>query len=1002
MLTLINDILDLSKIEAGRVELDQQVFSVRGCIESALDVLAEKAARKKLDLCYQAHPLVPDAIVADPTRLRQVIINLLSNAVKFTSAGEVVVSVEAEEVEDTEDERVNGYISPTDRTPAGSPGASQSSPSSSSRAASRPRLLGERSYRLTFAVEDSGIGIEPDKVDKLFKTFSQVSIGITRRFGGTGLGLAISKHLAEMMGGKMWYERKQGGGSGSKFAFSILCPGSFQRIPPYLRGLDPNLANRKLLIIKSNERAGMIVAQTVAHWGMHPTVVQTVAQVEELLAEKRRFDCILLDYELDHPRREGKEVSEGGSTIGDTASASGVDVVTEEENAEEEHSLSLIQSPASSINHSVDTHRVHTRVSTGEISSVVGGSGGGMRSPIARRSSVEPQQLQDALLASGGSASPTTASDEDQGKVGVGADKRRDSFSGVILPAAVPFAPTVSSLSNHHSPLVGSRTVSAVTGMDVSTMIRSRHTNPDVPIIMLISLSSRQRTMRDVISIFLSLPLKYSKLYYALGHVLRKKGGKNITSPSVAPRHSTADSNSYHPNAPAAGVSSSAVFNTASIDHDQLLSGSVESDDMGISFDSPTASSFVNPNDPDVAAERAGGDQSSPLLLPGHIRANINTPNTTARTVVKRAVPGSGSGSSGASPLVPGRSFTPRESSSSRVSAAAPSAVTAAGGVGGVAGSETIGSQFPLRIIVAEDNVINRKVISKMLERLGYTDVDLVENGRIALDRVLDKVRRTEHQLQSTPRDSHNRQQSLGGDEPRPENSPYDCILMDLQMPVMDGLEATAAIRADEQILRHYQPFIIALTANAMQGDQDRCKAAGMDLFLTKPVTLPPLTAALKQAFTASLKRRAQYQAETFALNTFHPHHHSRQSSEASMYASSEPCTPDHLARSQSQATIPLHSGSVLFPVLTSPHSMDMNTQGPIGRVASAPSATMGTLSAASSYSAGTTTPPLGGDVARVQMAGALSSTSAGTSAAGRGTAMAPAAPVSQQAQTSR
>ena len=242
MLTLINDILDLSKIEAGRVELDQQIFSVRGCVESALDVLAEKAARKKLDLIYAAQPLVPDAIVCDPTRLRQVIINLLSNAVKFTSVGEVVVSVEAEEVEEVDEQPAVRFT-----TPASHIGGA-ASPPSSGRSVSRPRLMGERMYQLHFSVEDSGIGIEQDKVDKLFKTFSQVSLNVTRRFGGTGLGLAISKHLAELMGGRMWYESRKEGGSA--FHFTVTVPGSFHKIPPYLRGLDPNLAGKKLLIVK--------------------------------------------------------------------------------------------------------------------------------------------------------------------------------------------------------------------------------------------------------------------------------------------------------------------------------------------------------------------------------------------------------------------------------------------------------------------------------------------------------------------------------------------------------------------------------------------------------------------------------------------------------------------------------------------------------------------------------------------------------------------------------
>ena len=194
------------------MELDQQVFSVRGCVESALDVLAEKAVAQEAGPHLQrAQPLVPDAIVCDPTRLRQVIINLLSNAVKFTSVGEVIVSVEAEEVEEVDEQSAVRFT-----TPASHIGGA-ASPPSSSRSVGRPRLMGERTYQLHFRVEDSGIGIDADKVDKLFKTFSQVSLNVTRRFGGTGLGLAISKHLAELMGGRMWYEARKEGGSAFNF-----------------------------------------------------------------------------------------------------------------------------------------------------------------------------------------------------------------------------------------------------------------------------------------------------------------------------------------------------------------------------------------------------------------------------------------------------------------------------------------------------------------------------------------------------------------------------------------------------------------------------------------------------------------------------------------------------------------------------------------------------------------------------------------------------------------
>ncbi len=170
LLHVIDDILDYSKIEAGRLELEQEPFDLRGCVEDALDIVAPRASEKNVEIGCLVDEVVPAGIVGDATRLRQVLLNLLSNAVKFTEEGEVVVHVGAE--------------------PAG-PG----------------------SHRLELAVRDTGIGIPQDRMDRLFASFSQVDASTTRRYGGTGLGLAISRRLVELMGGTMWVESEEGNGS---------------------------------------------------------------------------------------------------------------------------------------------------------------------------------------------------------------------------------------------------------------------------------------------------------------------------------------------------------------------------------------------------------------------------------------------------------------------------------------------------------------------------------------------------------------------------------------------------------------------------------------------------------------------------------------------------------------------------------------------------------------------------------------------------------------------
>jgi CheY-like chemotaxis protein len=158
-------------------------------------------------------------------------------------------------------------------------------------------------------------------------------------------------------------------------------------------------------------------------------------------------------------------------------------------------------------------------------------------------------------------------------------------------------------------------------------------------------------------------------------------------------------------------------------------------------------------------------------------------------------------------------------------------------------------AQFPMHILVAEDNLINQKVVLKILQRLGYASehVDVVSNGQEALNAVVRKVETATKQFSIS-------------EKAHPEV--YNVVLMDVQMPKMDGLEATRAIRTDSRVPRRYQPFIIALTANAMQNDRDRCIEAGMELFVTKPVVINPLMQALKTAWVM-YNRRSSLSGDT-------------------------------------------------------------------------------------------------------------------------------------------
>jgi signal transduction histidine kinase/DNA-binding response OmpR family regulator/HAMP domain-containing protein len=256
LLAVINDILDFSKIEAGKMELEHQPFDLRECIEGALDLLAPRAAEKGLDLAYYMGPQVPAAVFGDVTRLRQILVNLLSNAVKFTDRGEVVVSVES-------------------RCEVTSP-----------------------LQELHFSVRDTGIGIPPDRMDRLFQSFTQIDASMTRRYGGTGLGLAISQRLTGMMGGRMWAESDGLPGQGSTFHFAIQVEAAPRPPRPYLRGIQSDLSGKRVLIVDDNAANRQILRLQVEAWGMLPRTTSSPLEALDWVCRGEAFDAALLDMQM--------------------------------------------------------------------------------------------------------------------------------------------------------------------------------------------------------------------------------------------------------------------------------------------------------------------------------------------------------------------------------------------------------------------------------------------------------------------------------------------------------------------------------------------------------------------------------------------------------------------------------------------------------------------------------------------------------------------------------
>ncbi len=250
--TIINDILDFSKIEAGKLDLENRPFDVRLIVEEVLDLLASKACSKALEIGYVAAPEIPTLVSGDATRVRQILVNLVGNALKFTEQGGVFVQVSQ---------------------------------------------LSERDGRLEiqFAIQDTGIGIPKERMQRLFKSFSQVDASTTRRFGGTGLGLAISKRLAQIMGGTVWVESREG--LGSTFYFSIEVTKSDSRqITDFALEVDqPSLVGRRVLLVDAYGSHRSIVAHHLRAQGIVPVEASSLNQGAAMVGEERSFDLILVN-----------------------------------------------------------------------------------------------------------------------------------------------------------------------------------------------------------------------------------------------------------------------------------------------------------------------------------------------------------------------------------------------------------------------------------------------------------------------------------------------------------------------------------------------------------------------------------------------------------------------------------------------------------------------------------------------------------------------------------
>jgi two-component system CheB/CheR fusion protein len=267
LLSIINDILDLSRIERGKAELECQPFNLLACVEESIDLIATSASTKGLDLSYRSEGHIPENVVGDSQRIRQVLVNLLSNAVKFTNRGVVEILVKASKI-------------------------------------------AEDSYEVHFSVKDTGIGISQNALVKLFQPFAQADSSITKRYGGTGLGLAISKRLVEIMGGRIWAESTPG--LGSTFHFTVIMD-STSEIPAKVAKAgtvtsDDIMIKKDLSILLAednlvNQRVALLMLKKL---GVKADVVANGLEVLQAL-EHKHYDLIFMDIQM--PELDGLQAA---------------------------------------------------------------------------------------------------------------------------------------------------------------------------------------------------------------------------------------------------------------------------------------------------------------------------------------------------------------------------------------------------------------------------------------------------------------------------------------------------------------------------------------------------------------------------------------------------------------------------------------------------------------------------------------------------------------------
>ena len=798
MLTLINDVLDLSKIEAGKIEVEEREVNLRSCVETSMEVVAQKAMLKGLNMFAFLPASVPWLVVTDPLRLKQVLFNLLSNAVKFTQKGHVILTVQATR------EETGGVWSPTSPSApmqngngATCAGASQdqqqqqlrhdylngiASTSSSSTSSVYPHLdfsattngrtaasspesanqlaTGFEWFLLTISVKDTGIGVSPDAQTRLFTSFSQARRDTNRLYGGTGLGLAISKSLVKLLGGELTMQSCVDQGSTFQITLRLmgmpLSSAPMENLPPMLR--------------------------SIVHHHQH-------AQQQKDPQEENGLK--IMHSAHPHSPRGSRLLLRDDSTAGYVELPSvtaGISCPPERRKR-----WLLVHSNATVAEHIIRCMEEWDGVRVTSVTSLA---------PYADQWRMTPTLLNDWDVVWVDVSLPPGPKNDSNGGVldlpSLGAVYDLSRPYGVRIVAMLPLGCPRSSVDHVADEIVW---------------------HPLRPLHMYEAAMGREHDTAHAEG------CSSTRQHIDNAHNKSGDAREDLTSPSANHRQTTR----IHLEHEDAAVAAATSMLSTTLDAKGMLHGADISD---------AASIFcreVSPN---------GDHNASPSAPPSPsvriIRSSLVSPLSTHRTFTAASSPSSHSRSMHAGGGASTHCFS-----------------------GSAVALDQFALKYPLRILIVDDNKINQRILSQMLKRLGYAVLNTVADGLAAANEI--RSRNETHApagklanstaghpapapsaAESYPFASVSASRPPSG-PPVSENDSVQLVLMDLQMPVMDGIASTALIRSWGDLIS--QPYICAVTANAMEGDAATCLQAGMDAYLAKPISIESLKNATMQAY---------------------------------------------------------------------------------------------------------------------------------------------------------